>query len=300
MKAKGNWMFKSLLDVNLILLEKLALVNLTSLTHQEKLAFWINIYNSCMMNALLEHGIPETPERVVELMQEAKINVGGHLLNAFSIEHFTLRLPCHAKYTSLKGFKNDELTARSIFGLELSEPLVKFALSCGSWSSPAVRVYTTSEVENELEVAKNEYLQAAVGISTTKHLLMIPKLLDWYMFDFAKDMESFLHWVCLQLHGEVGKEAMKCLERQTSETLSDHVRVSPYEFHFSDENGDRPRPLPVIKELKDANDVTERKGSPSWDYDLKRQREMAAAQKEEERKKCEEAKATVLLVLSSE
>ncbi|XP_022017396.1 uncharacterized protein LOC110917089 isoform X5 [Helianthus annuus] len=228
-----------------------------------------------MMNALLEHGIPETPERVVELMQEAKINVGGHLLNAFSIEHFTLRLPCHAKYTSLKGFKNDELTARSIFGLELSEPLVKFALSCGSWSSPA----------------------AAVGISTTKHLLMIPKLLDWYMFDFAKDMESFLHWVCLQLHGEVGKEAMKCLERQTSETLSDHVRVSPYEFHFrcfltqsyalilgytgsrnaggspefkdlSDENGDRPRPLPVIKELKDANDVTERKGSPSWDYDV--------------------------------
>ncbi|KAF5759717.1 hypothetical protein HanXRQr2_Chr16g0744661 [Helianthus annuus] len=143
MKAKGNWMFKSLLDVNLILLEKLALVNLTSLTHQEKLAFWINIYNSCMMNALLEHGIPETPERVVELMQEAKINVGGHLLNAFSIEHFTLRLPCHAKYTSLKGFKNDELTARSIFGLELSEPLVKFALSCGSWSSPAVSYLST-------------------------------------------------------------------------------------------------------------------------------------------------------------
>ncbi|KAJ0740511.1 putative [histone H3]-lysine(4) N-trimethyltransferase chromatin regulator PHD family [Helianthus annuus] len=35
----------------------------------------------------------------------------------------------------------------------------------------------------------------------------------------------------------------------------------------SDENGDRPRPLPVIKELKDASDVTERKGSPSWDYD---------------------------------
>ncbi|KAJ0566470.1 putative [histone H3]-lysine(4) N-trimethyltransferase chromatin regulator PHD family [Helianthus annuus] len=35
----------------------------------------------------------------------------------------------------------------------------------------------------------------------------------------------------------------------------------------SDENGDRPRPLPVIKELKDASDVTKRKGSPSWDYD---------------------------------
>ncbi|XP_076902536.1 uncharacterized protein LOC143557314 [Bidens hawaiensis] len=215
-----------------ILLGKLALVDLTSVTHQEKLAFWINIYNSCLMNAFLEHGIPDTPERVVELMQEAKINVGGHLLNAFSIEHFILRLPCHVKYTSTKGFKDDELSARNTFGLELSEPLVTFSLSCGSWSSPAVRVYTASEVESELEVAKREYLQAAVGISTTKQLLMIPKLLDWYMFDFAKDMESFLDWVCLQLPTEVGKVAMTCLERKPSEPLSDRVRVSPYEFHF--------------------------------------------------------------------
>lgn len=35
----------------------------------------------------------------------------------------------------------------------------------------------------------------------------------------------------------------------------------------SDEHGDHPRPLPVIKELKDATDITERKESPSWDYD---------------------------------
>ncbi|KAJ6802585.1 E3 ubiquitin-protein ligase ORTHRUS 2-like [Iris pallida] len=35
----------------------------------------------------------------------------------------------------------------------------------------------------------------------------------------------------------------------------------------SDEHGDCPRPLPVIKELKGATDVTERKDTPSWDYD---------------------------------
>ncbi|XP_057970299.1 E3 ubiquitin-protein ligase ORTHRUS 2-like [Malania oleifera] len=35
----------------------------------------------------------------------------------------------------------------------------------------------------------------------------------------------------------------------------------------SDELGDRPRPLPVIGELKRATDLTERKESPSWDYD---------------------------------
>ncbi|KAL8225810.1 hypothetical protein R6Q57_018367 [Mikania cordata] len=215
-----------------LLLGKLASVKLTSLTHQQKLAFWINIYNSCMMNAFLEHGIPENPEMVVQLMQKAKINVGGHYLNAISIEHFILRLPYHSKYTFAKGVKNDEITARSVFGLELSEPLVTFALSCGSWSSPAVRIYTGSQVENELETAKKDYLQAAIGISTTKKMVAIPKLLDWYMLDFAKDRDSLLDWVCLQLPNETGKQAMKCLERNKSVPLSHCLRVIPYEFRF--------------------------------------------------------------------
>lgn len=213
-----------------ILLGKIASVNLESLTHQEKLAFWINIYNSCMMNAFLENGIPESPEMVVALMQKATIRVGGHLLNAITIEHFILRLPYHSKYTFSKGAKNDEMTARFMFGLELSEPLVTFALSCGSWSSPAVRVYTASEVESELEVAKREYLQAAVGISSEK--FAIPKLLDWYLLDFAKDFESLLDWICLQLPCELGKKAIKCLERGKNEPLSQFIQVMPYEFSF--------------------------------------------------------------------
>ncbi|XLR48046.1 hypothetical protein S83_032706, partial [Arachis hypogaea] len=36
----------------------------------------------------------------------------------------------------------------------------------------------------------------------------------------------------------------------------------------SDEHGDRPRPLLVVKELKGAIDVTERKKDATWDYNL--------------------------------
>ncbi|KAK1295520.1 E3 ubiquitin-protein ligase ORTHRUS 2 [Acorus calamus] len=35
----------------------------------------------------------------------------------------------------------------------------------------------------------------------------------------------------------------------------------------SETHGDRPRPLPVIKELKGATDVSERKETPAWDFD---------------------------------
>lgn len=212
------------------LLGKLASVNLEGLSHQQKLAFWINTYNSCMMNAILENGIPETPEAVVALMQKATITVGGHALSAITIEHFILRLPYHLKFTCPKAVKNDE-KARSIFGLEWSEPLVTFALACGSWSSPSVRVYTASNVENELEQAKRDYLQAAVGISRTNKMI-IPKLLDWYLLDFAKDLESLLDWICLQLPNELRNEAVECLERKGKVPFSQLVQIMPYDFSF--------------------------------------------------------------------
>ncbi|KAL5181481.1 hypothetical protein HKD37_01G002384 [Glycine soja] len=213
------------------LLGKLASVSMKDLTHQEKLAFWINTYNSCMLNAYLEHGIPESPEMIVALMQKATIEVGGQLLNAITIEHFILRLPYHLMFTCPKAAKHGEMKLRSIFGLEWSEPLVTFALSCGSWSSPAVRIYTASQVDNELEAAKRDYLQATVGITKTNKLI-IPKLLDWYLLDFAKDLETLLDWVCLQLPIELRKEAIECLERRERQPLSQLVQMMPYDFSF--------------------------------------------------------------------
>ncbi|CAA3025959.1 Glycine-rich RNA-binding protein 3, mitochondrial [Olea europaea subsp. europaea] len=122
--------------------------------------------------------------------------------------------------------------AHGIFELELSEPLVTFALSCGSWSSPAVRVYTASQVEQELEMAKREYLLAAVGISSIREVIGIPKLLDRYLLDFAKDIESLLDWICLQLPSELGKEVIKCLEKGKDKLLSKSLQIQPYKFRF--------------------------------------------------------------------
>ena len=94
-----------------------------------------------------------------------------------------------------------------------------------------MRVYTASQVENELEAAKRDYLQAAVGVSTT-NMLIIPKLLDWYLLDFAKDLEALLNWVCLQLPDELRNETVRCLESKEREPLSQLVQVMPYDFSF--------------------------------------------------------------------
>ncbi|KAL9233843.1 hypothetical protein vseg_008787 [Gypsophila vaccaria] len=229
LKRKRNALF--LLHKLKLLLGKLNRVNLDGLSHQHKLAFWINTYNSCMMNAFLEHGIPDSPEKVVLLMREATISVGGHKLTAITIEHFILRLPFYVKQGGKRAAKGDDLKASNMFGLECTEPLVTFALSCGSWSAPAVRVYTASQIESELETAKKEYIQAAVGISKDDKFI-IPKLLDWYQLDFAKDLESLLDWICLQIPDELRKEALNCLKRATDVPVSETIEVVPYDFTF--------------------------------------------------------------------
>ncbi|XP_020704374.2 uncharacterized protein LOC110115469 [Dendrobium catenatum] len=118
-----------------------------------------------------------------------------------------------------------------MFGLDWPEPLVTFALSCGSWSSPAVRIYTASQVEQQLEDSKRDYLQAAIGVSMPSRLA-IPKLLDWYLVDFAKDMESLMDWICLQLPTELRNDAVQCLEMGRKSAIPQPIQVLPYEFKF--------------------------------------------------------------------
>ena len=93
-------------------------------------------------------------------------------------------------------------------------------------------MYTAAQVDKQLETAKREYLQAAVGISMPNKLA-IPKLLDWYLSDFAKDVESLMDWICLQLPNQLRNAAVKCIEmgRRRSE-VAQPIQVLPYEFRF--------------------------------------------------------------------
>ncbi|PRQ59215.1 putative ternary complex factor MIP1, leucine-zipper [Rosa chinensis] len=82
------------------LMRQLCDVDLTCLTYKQKLAFWINIYNACIMHAFLDHGLPSTQEKLLLLMNKAALNVGGIVLNALAIEHFILRHPSETKQVS--------------------------------------------------------------------------------------------------------------------------------------------------------------------------------------------------------
>nr|GMD15903.1 Rho-associated protein kinase [Ipomoea batatas] len=215
-----------------VLMNNLEKVDLRFLTHQQKLAFWINMYNACIMHGFLQYGAPSssTPEKLASLINKATLNIGGHTINAQGIEHYILRKPLE------KEGKQDEKgsTIPSLYCIGSLEPNITFALCCGTRSSPAVKIYTAEGVAAELEKSKLEYLQASIIVTNTKKIAL-PELLLRNMRDFAQDLDSLLDWVCQQLptSGSLRKSIVDCFRGiHGGAKPSAIVEKIPYEFEF--------------------------------------------------------------------
>ncbi|XWS71845.1 hypothetical protein CRYUN_Cryun03dG0172600 [Craigia yunnanensis] len=215
-----------------VLMSNLQKVDLRALNYQQKLAFWINMYNACIMHGYLQYGVPNTPEKFLALMNKATLNVGGNTISAQAMEHYILRKPASSNIK--EGDKEDqEAIVRKLYGLELMDPNVTFALCCGTRSSPSVRIYTADGVAAELEKSKLEYLQASVVVTNTKKIAF-PELLLRNMFDFAMDINSLVHWVCQQLptSGSLRKSMVDCFRSHNSGKISITVEKIPYDVEF--------------------------------------------------------------------
>lgn len=200
------------------LMEQLEKTDPSLLTHEERLAFWINLYNALVMNMYMEHGKPQTHSRQVALISKASCRVGGTAVSVPEIEYAILRAQSHwgtqvansghAAIRLLSGRKAfssrvmvskfEKSDKRSSWALTKPEPLVTFALCSGAFSSPAVRLYSPENVRVELGRAKAMYLLATVGISKNRKI-RLPKILSWYSRDIVPEEARLAEWVAHQL-----------------------------------------------------------------------------------------------------
>lgn len=186
------------------LVEQLAKVDPAHMSCNQKLAFWINLYNALIMHAYLAYGVPKSDIKLFSLMQKAAYTVGGHSFSAADIEFIILKMkppayrPQMALLFALHKFKVSEEQRK--YSIVNTEPLVAFALSCGMYSSPAVRIFTANNVNEELHESLRDYIQASVGISN-KGKLLVPKLLHSYAKGIVED-SLLADWICRFLSPE--------------------------------------------------------------------------------------------------
>ncbi|CAK9315844.1 unnamed protein product [Citrullus colocynthis] len=169
------------------LIFRLKEVDLKVMKHDEKLAFWINVHNTLVMHAYLQYGIPKNSLKRISLILKAAYNIGGHIISVDMIQSSILgcRLPrpgqwLHLFLSSKTKFKVND--AQKSFPINHPEPRLYFALCCGSHSDPAVRIYTAKRVNEELEVAKEDYIISNLRAHKGQRILL-PKIVE----SFAKD-----------------------------------------------------------------------------------------------------------------
>lgn len=200
------------------LVDQLVEVNPAKLNSDEKLAFWINLYNALIMHAYLAYGVPTTEIKLFSLMKKVSYTVGGQSCSAVDIEFIILKMkpPAHrphiALVMTLHKFKISEEHKR--YSIECSNSLALFALSCGMYSCPAVRIFTAETVQEELQRSMRDYIRASVGINN-KGKLLVPKLLHSFTRGVVED--SFLvDWISRHLTPEQAAIVQRstCLNKQ--------------------------------------------------------------------------------------
>ncbi|KAJ0021421.1 hypothetical protein Pint_32411 [Pistacia integerrima] len=224
------------------LVEQLAKVNPIHLNSNEKLAFWINLYNALIMHAYLAYGVPRSDLKLFSLMQKvclliimAAYTVGGHSYSAAAIEYVILKMkpPLHrpqiALLLAIHKLKVSEEQKKC--AMDVYEPLVAFALSCGMYSSPAVRIYTAKNVREELQEAQHDFIRASVGVSS-KGKLLVPKMLHCFAKGLVDDANLAV-WISHYLPPNQAAFVEQCISQRRQSLLgSRNCGILPFDSRF--------------------------------------------------------------------
>ncbi|XP_066960585.1 uncharacterized protein [Macrobrachium rosenbergii] len=171
-------------------------VDLASFSEQQLFAFFINIYN-----ALTVHSICETQKTsdigttldVPNFWATHGYIIGGFIFTLDDIEHGILR--GNRPHPSTGKPVLGQTDPRASFSIKRVDPRIHFALNCGAKSCPVVRVYNCSNLDAALEAATESYLSQGVLADDNKRSLKIPKIMLWYMSDFARTQAGMLKWI---------------------------------------------------------------------------------------------------------
>jgi len=171
-------------------------VDLEKLSNDEKLAFFINIYNVLVIHATVEKGVPTNTLARYKFFSGTSYLIGGFTLSLNDIENGILRSNRSSMATlHMKPFGKSDPRMNII--LPQVDPRIHFALNCGAKSCPPIKTFSGAEVQSQLDLASNAYLENddALVVDVSSNSVQLSQLFQWYEVDFGESNEEVLQWV---------------------------------------------------------------------------------------------------------
>ncbi|KAL3347424.1 hypothetical protein AABB24_021209 [Solanum stoloniferum] len=176
------------------LIQDLHRVNLLNLSADEKLVFFLNLYNAMAIHAVIRIGHPGGMIDRRAFFSEFQYIVGGYSYSLSGLKDGILRSNRRAPFTLMRPFPRGDRRLEMAF--QKVNPLIHFGLCNATRSSPAVRFFTPQNVESELRYAAREYFQRddAMQVDLAKRTVCLNRMIKWYNTDFGQEKE-ILKWI---------------------------------------------------------------------------------------------------------
>jgi hypothetical protein len=129
---------------------------------QEKLAYFINVYNANTIKLILDHYPIKSIKDIKNPWSKNRIKIGDENFSLSDIENKILR--------------------------KMNEPRIHFAINCASISCPRLlnQAYTAKNVETLLEQVSKDFINYSEKNIISKENAQLSKIFDWYKKDFNK------------------------------------------------------------------------------------------------------------------
>ena len=129
---------------------------------EERIAFWVNLYNVIVIHGVIALGIRDSVKEVWNFFRRVYYQIGEHFFSPDDIEHGVLRGNRRPPYAFFRRFRVGD--PRLNFIVEPLDPRIHFTLVCGSSSCPFIEVYTPENLEEELTIASRAFINSGSAV----------------------------------------------------------------------------------------------------------------------------------------
>ena len=156
-------------------------------TDGERLAFWINLYNVLVLDAVITFGVSRSVTEgragVLSFFRRAAYDVGGFRFSANDIEHGILR--SNRPHWAIPGRQLGPSDPRLAWRVARFDPRIHFALNCASRSCPPISFYDAQRIDSQLDVATAGFIAADVAVFPKQRILRLSSIFRLYKDDFG-------------------------------------------------------------------------------------------------------------------
>lgn len=185
---------------------------------EERIAFWINLYNALVVDAVIQFGVKRSVNEVPDFFWRAAYAVGRRRYCAFDIENGILR--ANAPHPSIPGPHFGSRDLRRRYSLERLDPRIHFALVCAARSCPPIAVYGPEQIDTQLDLAARAFVNGGgVEINRGSKEVRLSQIFRWYAPDFGArplalgDKRPLLHFIAGYLENENDRECLLHAQR---------------------------------------------------------------------------------------